>query len=195
MAADTRRAAAPIVPADLAASPQTPTTAPEPRALLQQLAGWMQASGYGPDHPWCMAVAASLAAHPAVPAAAADDKPMPAESVPCRWPTLVGTAPLFNIGATVYAARPGADLPSLLMDLHHLLNACEGIMATISEDLTSCGIGGLYASACAAYGAGLLMLRQCASLGSLVQGMSEFPDRPGSWGVVAAGQPSEGGAA
>ena len=65
-------AAAPILPAALAASPQTPTTtAPEPRELLQELSGLMQESGFGPDHPWCMAVAASLAAHPVGPAAAA----------------------------------------------------------------------------------------------------------------------------
>lgn len=72
--ADTRTgAAAPISPAALAASTQTPTTtAPEPRALLQELSGLMQESGFGHDHPWCMAVAASLAAHPAGPAVAAN---------------------------------------------------------------------------------------------------------------------------
>ncbi len=70
--ADTRTgAAAPILPAALAAFPQTPT-ATEPRALLQELSGLLQKFGFWPEHPWCMAIAASLAAHPAAPVAAAN---------------------------------------------------------------------------------------------------------------------------
>ena len=188
-------AAAPILSAVPAASPQTPTTtAPEPRALLQELSGLMQESGFGPDHPWCMAVAASLAAHPAGPAAAAADIPSPAEAVPRSWPRLVGaTAPLFSIGETVYAIPAGAALPSLLLDLQHLLSACEGIMATIAEDLTTRGHGGPDDSSCAAYWGGLLMLRQCVGITSLAQGMTEFPDRPSSW--VGSAERTKGGAA
>ncbi len=74
MADASRGAAAPILPAALAASPQTPTTAvPEPRELLQELSGWMQASGYGDDHPWRMAIAASLAVHGGASTAAQDE--------------------------------------------------------------------------------------------------------------------------
>lgn len=31
-----------------------------PLDLLQQLDGWMQAAGHGVDHPWCVAIAATL---------------------------------------------------------------------------------------------------------------------------------------
>lgn len=184
MAADTRCAAAPVVPADLAASPQTPPTAAEPRALLQQLACWMQASGYGPDHPWCMAVAASLAAHPAVPAAA-----------PRCWPHLVGAAPLFNIATTTYAIPAGASLPGLVADLHYLLTSCEGILKTIAEELISPMAGQPSDGAKASYWGALLLLQQGLGIAELAAAMTEFPDNPASWGVVPAGQPSEGGAA
>ena len=38
-----------------------PHAAAKPHELLQQLAGWMSASGYGGDHPWRVAIAATLA--------------------------------------------------------------------------------------------------------------------------------------
>lgn len=67
----TAGAAAPIPSAVLAAFPTTSTTAPSPHELLQQLAGWMSASGYVADHPWQVAIAGALAAH-------ADPAPAPA---------------------------------------------------------------------------------------------------------------------
>lgn len=115
-----------------------------------------------------------------------------------RLPQLVGTtAPLFSIGGAItYAIPAGASLPSLLLDLQHLLSACEGIMTTIAEDLTSPGLeGGPAASSCAAYWGGLMMLRQSVGITSLAQVMTEFPDRPEFRGVVAAGCGTEGGAA
>ena len=62
-------------PPSLPHRPQTQTDAPEPRALLQELAGLMQESGFGPDHPWCMAVVASLTAHPVSPSQAPGTSP------------------------------------------------------------------------------------------------------------------------
>ena len=39
--------------------------AAKPHELLQQLAGWMSASGYAADHPWQVAIAATLASEAA----------------------------------------------------------------------------------------------------------------------------------
>lgn len=129
-------------------------------------------------------VADSLAAHPAALAAA-----------PRCWPNLVGTAPLFNIAATTYAIPAGASLPALVSDLHYLLMSCEGIFRTIADELASPMAGQSSGGAHAAYWGALLLLQQGLGIAELAASMTEFPDNPASWGVVAAGQPSEGGAA
>ena len=83
--------------------------------MLQELSGLMQESGFGPDHPWCMAVAASLAAHPAGPAAAAD------------------TA---QTAGMCTGSQPKRDAAGVLFNVHALLVAtCARIVELeVSED-------------------------------------------------------------
>ncbi len=108
----------------------------------------------------------------------------PAAAKPRQWPVLAGTAPLFSISDKVaYAISDGATLPGLLLDLQLLLTSCEGIMTTIEEQLTSTGNGGPEVCATTAYAGGLYLLRQCLGITGLVQAMTEFPDRPASWGA------------
>lgn len=151
--ADTRTgAAAPILPAALAASPQTPTTtAPEPRALLQELSGLMQESGFGPDHPWCMAVAASLAAHPAVPAAAAANRlrPVNTDSLGTSGPNAASLRMTVEnidnlsqdgfsqISATAQLALRWLETPKGCGDLEVIAQALTAIHAK-AEDIQNC---------------------------------------------------------